>query len=275
MKTKASVILAALSVLLSVTVFSGCVKSEDAVGTAMNIPIKTGYGMYESLASDLNAKADKYKKELESKLKKSSEKKSIVKREMSENFYGLLYDFDNNGTKELLTYSYNNKTEDPENLYSIYTIKNNQLKTVVKNRKNYISYVGNERGCVGIASKNGKNYLFEVKSNAPTDFSEVRRTYNYTVYNITGGGLKKLNTAKWVEVNSAIGKKYHKEYPKAYTKSQYKIDGKKVDKTKFMNFINSFKLKNLKKEKAVEKDGYYITSSASAPDKLLKQVKKI
>lgn len=264
-----------LSLLIITIAFSGCKDTDSAVGTITKTAVKSGYSQYKSIVKELNTAAKKYKKLLEKKVKKSSIKAKYIKREMAENYYGFLCDFDKNGTKELLTYSFNNKADNPENLFSIYTVKDNKLKALVKDKKNYISYVGNERGCVGVASKNGKNYLFEVRSSSPTDLSEVRRTYNYIFYAVKNGKLAKVKTAKWIEVNTALGKKYHKEFPKAYTESQYKVGGKKVDNAKFIKYLKTFKFTYIGKEKAKEKDGYYLTSSAPAPDKLLKQVEKL
>lgn len=264
-----------IGVLFAGVIFSGCKNVDNTAGTITKTPLKPNYSKYTALAENLKASADSHKAYLEKNVKKSSAKAKFIKNEIAENFYGFTCDFDNNGTKEILLYSYNNKPENPENIYSVYTLKNNQPKIIASKKKNYISYVGKERGCVGIVSKNGKNYIFEVKSTSPTDFSEVRRTYDYKIYGVKNNELKKLRTARWVEVNTDVGKKYHKEFPQALTKSQYKIDGKKVAKNKFVSYFNSFKFTNLKKTASVEKDGFYITSTAANPNKLLKQVKNM
>ena len=272
---KKAIFLAVLIAAVSCAALSGCKPMDNAVGTITKTPLYPNYSKYTPLAESLKADADNYKAYLEKNVKKSSAKAKYIKNEIAENFYGFTCDFDNNGTKEMLLYSYNNKPENPENIYSVYTLKNNQPQIIASKKKNYISYVGKERGCVGIVSKNGKNYILEVKSTSPTDFSEVRRTYDYKIYGVKNNELKKLRTARWVEVNTAVGKKYHKDFPKALTKSQYKIDGKKVDKSKFIKYFNSFKFTHLKKTTSLEKDGFYITSTAANPNKLLKQVKNM
>ncbi len=148
---------------------------------------------------------------------------------------GFLYDFDKNGTKELvINYWKKSAKYGRIKVASVYTIKGKKVKTLMKNKKLVTENASG--GDVGVAIKGKKRYLLLNKS---VDGGCKETTVK--LYKISSSKAKCSKTG-----NCSLYYNYDKK--KAVTKAY--ISGKKTSYKKYVKWQKSFKLKYLKLYKA-------------------------
>ena len=194
------------------------------------------------------ASVKKYKKVAKSAL--SSHKKYQNYGSYYQYFEGnsFLYDFDKNGTKELVMLYGGLKNNYPAYYLSVYTIKNGKAKALIK-KKCIQQDAGAPRQCVGVAKKKGKSYLLFGKGNS----SGNGKYFNLTYYRVKG---------------SKIYKKYS-------GKGSYKF--KKVKNKKFNKWQKSFKIKYVTAGKVtfmnkIKHYEYYPSTACSSIKSIYKKV---
>lgn len=106
---------------------------------------------------------------------------------------GFLYDFDNNGTKELVTVSgrKNKNTSLTDCVVNVFTISKNKVKCLIKNKR--LIYWGVQTGmeAVCIAKYKGKKYLMLYYE---AGIKPIKS--NFKLYNINGTKIKCKYTVK-------------------------------------------------------------------------------
>ncbi len=170
----------------------------------------------------------------------SSHKKYQSYNDYYELFKGnsFLYDFDNNGIKELVMLYGGSKNNSPSYFLSVYTIKKGKAKAIIKNRC-IQQDAGTPKQCVGVAKKKGKTYLFLGKGNS----LGMGNYFNLTFYKIKGSGISK----KYTGSGKYTFRFTNSNKTKVTTKT--KINGKKVKNSKFNKWQKSFSFKYVKKTK--------------------------
>lgn len=200
--------------------------------------------------SSVNAKLNsKYKKVIEKAIK-SSEKTTYYKKAT-----GFLYDFDKNGTKELVV-MYGKKTSyGGKYVLSVYTLKNKKLKTLMK-EKTITKPVQSYSGMVAVAKKNGKSYLMLEKGYGITPHNTV-----FKMYKIKGSTIKCKQIAKCSAYDN---------YEEGESEKVITISGKNKTYDQFMEWQKSFKLKYGKRKLFhTQYDWYRYDSTAKSLKKLL------
>lgn len=155
-----------------------------------------------------------------------------------------LYDFDKNGQKELVLYYYKKGEYGAKRVISVYTVKNNKVKTMIKSKVLYVDIAG-PNGFVGVFKKNGKRYLAcQGETGETGGGTSVKRYGKFEIYKISGTRIKKKYTAKY-RLNCHSGKaKVNKKG------NRITINGKKKSYKKFIRWLKSFKLSKCKREKS-------------------------
>ena len=208
---------------------------------------------------------------------KSVVKKALVSQRACEitDYRGqsFLYDFDNNGTKELVMI-YGEKAK----FYlSVYAVEKNKAKPIIK--KQYIqSCAGNARQSIGIAKRDGKKYLIFTKGNS---FGGGYYN-NFVFYKISGSKISKKYTAserftrnsssqEWEALVKAGGKKrslnnyvkWHKHFKVSYVKRV--LTGGELNHYNYSNYV----LKNNPNEVT-----YFADKNAKMTCKTIRQIYK-
>lgn len=169
---------------------------------------------------------------------------------------GFLYDFDKNGTKELVMIYWKQSSQYGQiKVVSVYTLKGKKVKAIIKNKKLVTDTTGG--GDAGVAVKGGKRYLL-VNTGSGDD-----STYNTVkLYKISSSKAKCKKTGK-----CSIYYDYNKR--KAVTSSY--ISGKKTSYSKYVKWEKSFSLKYLKLKKSRFDNlyKYYYTSTAKSLSSLI------
>lgn len=213
---------------------------------------------------------------------------------INELYYGFLNDFDKNGINELVLFYLNNSSKGKDKgssaaycgYLSIYTIQNQSVKPIVKD-KIISTFFGKEYGCVGLAEKNGKDYLLVENKTGQYDVSEVLRTVDFNFYEVYNNGLKKVKSASSIEVDTATPKRTYVEIlgkNKFHTNDEYKIDNKKASRKQFFKMFDEYDYSQLKVERKLiysgfdnkttnTKDTYYFESKSTSINKLLNKLK--
>lgn len=212
------------------------------------------------------ASVKKYKKVAKSAL--SSHKKYQNYGSYYQYFEGnaFLYDFDKNGTKELVMLYGGLKNNCPAYYLSVYTIKNGKAKALIK-KKCIQQDAGAPRQCVGVAKKKGKSYLLFGKGNS----SGNGKYFNLTYYRIKGSKIYKKYSGK----GSYRFRYLKNNKTKAY--SITKINGKKVKNKKFNKWQKSFKMKYVTAGKVtfmnkIKHYEYYPSTACSSIKSIYKKV---
>lgn len=145
--------------------------------------------------------------------------------------YGFMYDFDNNGTKELVYQKSVGENPFPSDSYSLYTIKKSKAVKIVKNKK-LVKQVGGCSSAVGVATKGKKKYL-------------VVYTFNGGGSPINGNGSFILYTVKGTKAK--VYKKYDYSFNTnmngSVKSSSYKVNGKKCSFSVYKKQLKTFKYK--------------------------------
>lgn len=126
-------------------------------------------------------------------------KKAIENEKFADNITYNLYDFNKDGVKELIV----SEPGGARAIESVYTYKNNKVVMLSEGWFNGIGYIKGKKYVVGYGSGGAQNF-------------------NYTVYKITKGKLKKVT--KYACVNGDFQK-----------------DSKTISKNNFMNFVKTVK----------------------------------
>ncbi len=161
------------------------------------------------------------------------------------------YDFDNNGTKELVyTFFDKDKNNMPCRYLSVYTIKGGNPKALIK-KKFLNAEASNPSEYIGVAKKGGKKYLFlQYRNNG--EFHEFQ-TIKY--YKIKGAKISSKYTVK-VDFNadrSQSGKIINPRY-------KIKLNKKKTTPSKLFKWQKKFKMSKIKRSKTkyFKKYPYYV-----------------
>lgn len=192
-----------------------------------------GVGKYEGVLKDAKntiAETGNYYDTAES----SSNEKSTNR---SQAFF---YDFDNNGTKELVyTFFDKDKTGMHCRYLSVYTIKGGKPKALIK-KKFLNAEASNPSEYIGVAKKNGKKFLFlQYRNNG--QFHEFQ-TMKY--YKIKGAKISAKYTVK-LDFNATMtdsGKIVNHKY-------SIKVNKKKTTPAKLFKWQKSFKMGKIKRAK--------------------------
>lgn len=158
---------------------------------------------------------------------------------------GFLFDVDGNGEKELVTYSNVQGASVPMCVANVFTVKNNKVKRLVKNKKLF-DEVGGPSGFIATAKKGRKNYVVcsgetGTTGGAPGEIMNRNGTINF--YRIKGAKV-----ASKIKVSYSIRFKRSSSKVKV-VKAKIKINGKKKSYSKFKKWYKSFKFANVKKNK--------------------------
>ena len=155
-----------------------------------------------------------------------------------------LYDFDNNGQEELVIYYFdkeNDRYNTPKRVISVYTVKNNEVKTLIKSKKLYCEVAG-PFGFAGVFKKNGKKYLVCQGENGETGGgTAISRSGAFYLYEVKGTKIKKQSTVKYKLSCNIRKNKINKKGTKIT------INGKEITYKKFLQWLDSFKLSKCKK----------------------------
>ncbi len=161
------------------------------------------------------------------------------------------YDFDGNGTKELVyTFFDKDKNNYPCRYLSVYTIKNGKKKALIK-KKFLNAEASNPSEYIGVAKKGGKKYIFlQYRNNG--QFHEFQ-TIKY--YKVKGAKISCKYTAK-VDFNAKLsdsGKIVDKKY-------KIKLNKKKTTPSKLVKWQKKYKMSKISrtKKKYLKKFPYYI-----------------
>lgn len=150
--------------------------------------------------------------------------------------YGFLYDFDKNGTKELvMSYASGSDYNNMNYKIDIYTIKGKKAKRIF-----HKSYRIMDQGMsIGVAKKNGKRYfmLYTMFPNGATDAHGKILMYSINKTKVT---LKITGSHKYVLYRSGTEMK---------ATPKMKINGKKKTVNQYMKWQKSYKLSYVKREK--------------------------
>ena len=150
-----------------------------------------------------------------------------------------LYDFDNDGTKELVMVYLGNYKSYQGHFLSVYTIKNNKVKTLIK-KKFLQAAASNPEEFAGVAKKGKTNYLFlQVRNNG--DVSEYQ-TFKY--YKIKNG---KISLKYKIKANFTAERNYYGKVGKI--KHSIKINGKKKTPSQLLKWQKGFKMSKVKRQK--------------------------
>lgn len=143
-----------------------------------------------------------------------------------------LYDFNKDSVKELVYCSLNDYGDF---FVGVYTIRNQKARRLL--RKEIGNYAGNGMAKIGVATKNGNDYLYVVYTNNSWIY-EHDKIY---VYKVTKNGTKLVT--KVSQNYCVVPERDERNY-----KPNARINGKKVQWSKLNKWISSFKFKIIKKK---------------------------